>query len=134
QNDFNFKASYASNGVVMWGWNPLKQTKLNRPAETVMLLESTWGCNDLGDWVGRKNTPPACGWGKGFYQHRGDIGTHNWAFFDGHAKTLKLRAVFRTSGNGDPMQIGNYNLMGREADGYDCGVANENCSGSMALK
>ena len=110
EGDKNFKISYGSNGVVQWGWNPLKLASLNRPAETVMLLESTWSCNDLGDWVARGTNPPACGWGQGFNTHRGKGGLCNWAFFDGHAKALKLPAVLARIG-----PVGNsYSLIGRE--------------------
>jgi len=128
--DKNFKVSYASNGVVNWGWNALRMASINRPAETVMLLESTWSCADLGDWVARGNTPTACVWGQGFYQHRGHDGLMNWAFFDGHAKAMKLLAVFARKGaKGAVGQT--YNLMGREEDGINC--SGENCSGTAAL-
>jgi prepilin-type N-terminal cleavage/methylation domain-containing protein/prepilin-type processing-associated H-X9-DG protein len=129
EGDKGFKISYSSNGTVTWGWNPLKMARLNRPAETVMLLESTWNCNDLGDWVARKEIPTACIWGKGFYQHRGQGGIHNWAFFDGHAKAYKLLAVWTRQG-ARAAGVG-YNLMGREDDGIEC--SGENCSGTAAL-
>jgi len=128
-SDPQFKISYGTNGAVMWGWSPLKMAKLNRPAETVMILESTWNCADLGDWVARINTPPACGWGQGFNTHRGVKGIMNWAFFDGHSKALKLPAVFARQGQ--RLAPGTYNLMGREEDGVVC--AGENCSGTGAL-
>lgn len=125
--DNGFKISYGTNGTVQWGWAPLRQASLNRPSETVMVLESTWACADLGDWVGRIDTPPACQWGQGFNTHRGKNGLMNWAFFDGHAKTYKLDGVFKTQGNVDT----GYNLMGRQGDGNHC--SGENCSGTAAL-
>lgn len=128
-SDPDMHISYGDNGSLMWGWNPLKLARVNRPAEYVMLLESTWNCADLGDWVGRINTPPACQWGQGFNTHRGTNGIMNWAFFDGHAKALRLPAVF--SRKGARGVIGTYNMMGREEDGNFCG--GENCSGSAAL-
>jgi len=127
------KISYGTNGVVMWGWAPLRAASLNRPAETVELLETTWACADLGDWVARINTPPACQWGQGFNTHRGKNGLMNWAFFDGHAKTYKLPNVFKAQG-GD-FNTG-YNLIGRQGDGNNCGdiSGGENCSGTASLK
>lgn len=131
--DKNFRISYGTNGVVQWGWRPLRQASINRPAETVMLLETTWSCADLGDWVARKQTPPACDWGQGFNTHRGKNGLMNWAFFDGHAKAYKLPAVFARQG-----QKGQgYSLIGREDDGnFGCGdiTSGENCSGSVAIE
>jgi len=124
-----FKISYGDNGAMMWGWNPLKLARVNRPAEYVMILESTWNCADLGDWVARGNTPPACGWGQGFNTHRGNHGLMNWAFFDGHAKALSLPRVFARQGPRLGSQT--YNMMGREEDGNQCG--GENCSGTAAL-
>jgi len=128
--DKKFKRSYGTNGVVMWGWRPLREASLNRPSETVELIETTWECADLGDWVARKVTPPACGWGQGFNTHRGKNGLCNWAFFDGHAKTYKLDGVFKTQG--DNVDTG-YNLIGRQGDGNHCGDTNENCSGTESL-
>jgi prepilin-type processing-associated H-X9-DG protein len=88
----------------------LTLAKIQRPAESVMILESTWDCPDLGDWVARKKDPPACDWGQGFNTHRGKGGLMNWAFFDGHAKAMKMMAVMKRNG-----QRGQgYNLMGRE--------------------
>ena len=113
--DRDLKISYGTNGVVMWGWAPLRMASLNRPAETVEILESTWVCADLGDWVARVDNPPACGWGAGFNLHRGTKGIMNWAFFDGHAKAMKLPAVFARQG-----PIGNsYSLIGREENGSE---------------
>ncbi len=128
-SDPDMHISYGDNGAMMWGWNPLKLAKVNRPAEYVMILESTWNCADLGDWVARGQTPPACGWGQGFNLHRGRGGIMNWAFFDGHAKAAKLTAIFATQGGS--VDSGGFNNMGREADGNHCG--GENCSGTMAL-
>jgi prepilin-type processing-associated H-X9-DG protein len=128
--DKGFRISYGSNGVVMWGWAPYRQAQLNRPAETVMVLETTWACADLGDWVARIETPPACQWGQGFNMHRGRNGLMNWAFFDGHAKAFKLPQVFSRIGPRGAVGT-TYNMMGREEDGNFCG--GENCSGSAAL-
>jgi len=132
--DKGFKRSYGTNGVVMWGWRPYKEAQVNRPSTTVMVLETTWECADLGDWVARIQTPPACGWGQGFNLHRGKNGLQNWAFFDGHAKTYKLPNVFSVQGG--TVEQNGYNLIGRDADGNDCGDigSNENCSGTTALK
>jgi len=123
-SDPDIHISYADNGAMMWGWNPLKMSKVNRPAEYVMLLESTWNCADSGDWVARKTNPPACGWGQGYNLHRGKGGIMNWAFFDGHAKALKLVAVFARQG--PRLAPGTYNMMGLEEDGKVCGT--EHCS------
>ena len=133
-DDPEFKISYGDNGAMMWGWNALKMAKVNRPAEYDMILESTWNCADLGDWVARGHTPTACGWGQGFNLHRGRGGIMNWAFFDGHAKAKNLVAMFAVQGG--TVEVGGYNNMGREADGNDCGDigGNENCSGTAALK
>lgn len=114
--DKNFKVSYATNGVVMWGTNVLRQASLNRPAETVMLLESTWSCSDLGDWVARGQNPTACVWGPGFKSHRGKSGIGNWAFFDGHAKGIGLTKVFARIGTKGAVGQ-TYNMIGREEDG-----------------
>lgn len=126
ERDKNFLTSYAANGVV-W-YTPRSIAQLNRPADTVAVVESTWQCADLGDWVARKNIPTACAWGQGFNMHRGRNGLMNWMFFDGHAKAMKLPQVWKRNGtfpNG-------YNLIGREDDGNrSCG--GENCSGSVAL-
>ena len=114
EGDRNFTISYGSNGVVQWGWQPLRLAQLNRPADTVMLLESNWSCNDLGDWVARKDNPPACQWGQGFNSHRGNTGgLMNWAFYDGHVKTSKIVAVFARQG---PRGSG-YSQIGREDNG-----------------
>lgn len=128
-DDPAFKISYGDNGAMMWGWNPLVMAKVNRPANYVMILESTWNCADLGDWVARGVTPTACGWGQGFNQHRGRNGQMNWAFFDGHAKAYKLLAVFARQG--PRLGADTYNMMGREEDGNTC--SGENCSGTAAL-
>jgi len=135
--DKNFKRSYGTNGVVMWGWAPLREASLNRPAETVELIETTWECADLGDWVARKQTPPACGWNEsatigGFNNHRGKNGMCQWAFFDGHAKSMKLTNVFKNQGS--DVDTG-YNLIGRQGDGNHCGdqTSGENCSGTASL-
>jgi len=128
--DRDFHISYGDNGAMMWGWQPLKMAKVNRPAEYDMILESTWNCADLGDWVARGNTPTACVWGQGFNLHRGKGGVMNWAFFDGHAKSKNLVAMFAVQGG--TVEQGGYNNMGREADGNDCGT--ENCSGTASLK
>lgn len=123
EGNTNFKISYGSNGAYMWGWNPLRVAKVNRPAEYVMILESTWNCSDLGDWVFRKDNPNACQWGKGFYQHRGNGGVHNWAFFDGHSKAYKIVQIGATLGGvaGDGLS---YNMMGIEDDGGGGGTQN----------
>jgi len=113
EGDENFKISYGNNGVVMWGWNPLRVAQLNRPADTIMLLESTWQCNDLGDWVARIDNPPACQWGQGFLTHRGKNGIPNWAFFDGHAKAVKLTRIFQRNG----IRGAGWSMMGNEDDG-----------------
>jgi len=111
--DKTFTISYAVNGSINWGKGGLPLPSVKRPADTVMLLESTWSCADLGDWVARKADPPACGWGQGFNTHRGKGGMMNWAFLDGHSKSMKLPAVFRRIGT-----IGEgYNMMGREDNG-----------------
>lgn len=111
--NFDIKISYGNNGAIQWGWNPLRLAAINRPAEYAMLLESTWTCADLGDWVFRIDNPPACQWGKGFYQHRGRGGVHNWAFFDGHAKAHKIVTMGARIG----VRGEGYNMMGREDNG-----------------
>ncbi len=110
--DKNFKVSYAVSGVTLYDFRsidtypdvgghnvPTTQAKVQRPAETIMILESTWGNTDLGDWVARKDNPPACQWGEdGFFLHRGKHGIANWAFFDGHAKAIKVNKVWARQG------------------------------------
>ncbi len=123
--DKNFKVSYAENGDWFnFGLDKSgrshqpgpNDSQIDRPADTVMILESLWQDNDLGDWVGRINNPPACGWGAGFFQHRGNNNTSpigglgNWAFFDGHVKALKFPAVFQPQGTAP----NRYNLFGFE--------------------
>lgn len=73
----NAKISYGRNGA-RWGAGPFNPpvllASLDRPATTMEILESTWSCADLGDWVamdGDNGTSPACQWGTGFYQHHG---------------------------------------------------------------
>jgi len=115
--DKKFKRSYATNGVVMHDSltgtgadNTKSLTSIQRPAETIMVVESTWPCVDLGDWVARKSDPPACDWGQGFNTHRGRGGPSNWIFFDGHAKSHKMVQVMERRG-----EVGSgYNLMGRD--------------------
>lgn len=120
--DKRIRQSYGSNGVVMWGWAPLRQASVNRPAETIMVIETTWACADLGDWVARVDNPPACQWGQGFFTHRGRGGLVNWAFFDGHAKAVKLPAAFARQG----IRGEGYSLIGRQDDGVNGGQTIEN--------
>jgi prepilin-type N-terminal cleavage/methylation domain-containing protein/prepilin-type processing-associated H-X9-DG protein len=122
--DKTFPQSYASNGVLIFntrqgplypnnsGGAPANLAGIGRPAETMMLLESTWAENDLGDWVGRKTNPTACDWGgyNGFFRHRGTRGITNWAFFDGHVKGMRSTEIWKIRG-GAPER---YNMWGRE--------------------
>lgn len=103
--DKTFRAGYALSGVMVFdirsaafgggGAPATSLAAINRPAETMMILESTWSNSDLGDWVGRKDNPPACQWGQGFFMHRGTKGMGNWAFFDGHVKAIKPIELWR---------------------------------------
>jgi prepilin-type N-terminal cleavage/methylation domain-containing protein/prepilin-type processing-associated H-X9-DG protein len=132
--DKKFFASYALSGVMVFD-NRSKATygndaggipgtavaSINRSAETMMILESTWANTDLGDWVGRKDNPTACGWGRGFYQHNGGTGGFgNWAFFDGHVKAVKVYDMYRRRG-----PYPSYNMWGREDDGNTSGGTGE---------
>jgi len=124
ERDKGFKVSYGTNGAIFHDSTPdasrrqvLSQAELKHPAEYIMLLESHWECNDLGDWVARKTDPEACQWGLGFHMHRGQKGILNWAFFDGHAKALKMAAVSRR--NGPRLGPDTYNMFGREDDGNE---------------
>jgi prepilin-type N-terminal cleavage/methylation domain-containing protein/prepilin-type processing-associated H-X9-DG protein len=119
--DKKFFASYALSGVKVFdlrsvalygegGGTAATHAAISRPAETMMILESTWSNTDLGDWVGRKNNPTACGWGRGFYQHNGGTGGFgNWAFFDGHVKAVKVYEMYKRQG-----AYPSYNLWGRD--------------------
>jgi prepilin-type N-terminal cleavage/methylation domain-containing protein/prepilin-type processing-associated H-X9-DG protein len=132
ENDKNFMTSYASNGVLIYDQTGPQMAALDHPAEEVMMLESLWQDNDLGDWVAHINNPPACQWGTGFFQHRGSInpgsndptqvkpngGMGNWAFFDGHVKAEKFAAVFLPKGPAGGPQ---YNGFGREIASGDWG-------------
>jgi prepilin-type N-terminal cleavage/methylation domain-containing protein/prepilin-type processing-associated H-X9-DG protein len=124
--DKSFPASYALSGVMvfdnrnrdLYGDGGVPATgygAVERPAETMMILESTWSNNDLGDWVGRVDNPTACQWGRGFYQHFGGTqGIGNWAFFDGHTKAVRIYEMYRRRGPAP-----SYNLWGRIDDGGD---------------
>ena len=122
--DKGYMVSYALNGVLWdgkYGQGPTSYTpsgetvnlaprdaSLAHPADTVMVMESTWACGDLGDWVARINNPPACGWGQGFLQHHGNNGggdqntpiggQGNWIFFDGHAKADHMADIMKDQG------------------------------------
>jgi prepilin-type N-terminal cleavage/methylation domain-containing protein/prepilin-type processing-associated H-X9-DG protein len=110
----NCKISYARNGW-LWGAGPTNPPKrmaeLDRPASQMEILESTWSCADLGDWVatnGNNGTTAACQWGTAFYQHHGAApggdgnnfghkangGQGNWAYADGHVKSKKMAQMF----------------------------------------
>ena len=131
--DKKFKAGYALSGVSVFdirkdppnggpyadgnGVSATSLASINRPSETMMILESTWSNSDLGDWVGRIDNPPACGWGQGYFMHFGRGGQGNWAFFDGHVKASKVDELFRRRGPAP-----SYNLWGRE-DGVNNGTA-----------
>ena len=128
EDDKQFKTSYASNGVLIYDTYGVPQSQVGRPAEVFMFMESTWVNNDLGDWVGRITNPDACGWGTGFFQHRGKTsgswkkgdapngGQGNWAFFDGHAKSKKFSTIFVPIGTAP----NRYNGFGFE-DGVNVG-------------
>jgi prepilin-type N-terminal cleavage/methylation domain-containing protein/prepilin-type processing-associated H-X9-DG protein len=127
--DKNFKISYAKNGVLPYflyldGNKGEALAAIKRPAETVMLIESNWACNDQGDWSAWK-AAGSMPWGscdhvheeggRAFFMHRGDRGIMNWAFFDGHAKALKFaKTLERIGPRGVP---GSYNMWGLEEDG-----------------
>lgn len=113
-DQLNAKISYARNGYLFGAGPtnpPTKMAHLDRPATQMQILESTWSCADLGDWVatnGDAGTVPACQWGTGFYQHHGatpggngnnhghapNQGQGNWAFADGHVKSRKMASMF----------------------------------------
>jgi len=119
-----FKVSYATNGVIEYYLDPrdnvgVPLAGLKRPAETVMLLESNWPCNNQGDWSAWKSAgscdPGINGANQAFFTHRGKGGSMNWAFFDGHSKAYKLPATLARIG---PRGVaGTYNLWGLEEDG-----------------
>jgi prepilin-type N-terminal cleavage/methylation domain-containing protein/prepilin-type processing-associated H-X9-DG protein len=119
--DKTFPAGYALSGVLVFdirnvsiygagGGAATTYASINQPAESMMILESTWGNNDLGDWVGRIDNPPACQWGVGFFIHRGRGGMGNWAFFDGHVKAHRTAELWRIRG----ASPNRYNWWGRE--------------------
>jgi prepilin-type N-terminal cleavage/methylation domain-containing protein/prepilin-type processing-associated H-X9-DG protein len=73
---------------------PLKLASIDKPAQTIMVLESTWECADLGNWV--VGNCGFCNWGQGFYTHLsypGPGGQTNWLYADGH---VKAKSVART--------------------------------------
>jgi prepilin-type N-terminal cleavage/methylation domain-containing protein/prepilin-type processing-associated H-X9-DG protein len=120
--DKNFKISYGDNGVInsFYGIEypsgiiiGIPLATLEHPAETVMVLESTSPCGNLGDWSAWKSAG-SCG-DQSFMMHRGTHGIMNWAFFDGHSKALKMVPVFARIGPRG--QSGTYNMMGVPEDG-----------------
>jgi prepilin-type processing-associated H-X9-DG protein len=122
EGDKRFKVSYGTNGVLngflgldtATGLNTgIPLASLKYPAEFVMVLEMTSACANEGDWSAWKNIG-ACSQ-QSYNLHRGKGGIMNWAFFDGHAKALKMVPVFARKGpRGVP---GTYNMMGLEEDG-----------------
>ncbi len=59
-----------------WGARPVKESQIERPAETLTVVESRTTCTDLCAWCA----------GSAFYGHNG---TANFVMVDGHAKALK---------------------------------------------
>lgn len=123
-SQLNAPISYARNGRVFGAGPtnpPTRMASIDRPATTVQILESTWDCADLGDWVatnGQNGTTNACQWGTGFFQHQGATqggnatqpngGQGNWAFNDGHVKSRKHAGIltpFDQNGWGLPARI-----------------------------
>ncbi len=92
--DKNIMTSYAVNGIIFHGHRnsdrtpPRNLASFAEPASTMTLLESTWTCPDLGDWVGDDGCKDRI---KPFQKH-GDI--LNWAFVDGHVKAMKYSALW----------------------------------------
>jgi prepilin-type N-terminal cleavage/methylation domain-containing protein/prepilin-type processing-associated H-X9-DG protein len=106
--DKNLKQSYAVNGVIFHGYPPpidkippRTLASFAEPPSTMLLLESTSPCPDLGDWVG--SAPGSSGKGdfcgadgKGlegarFQRHANVL---NWGFVDGHAKAMRYRDLW----------------------------------------
>jgi prepilin-type N-terminal cleavage/methylation domain-containing protein/prepilin-type processing-associated H-X9-DG protein len=96
--DKNIKISYACNGVIFHGHRNIDKTpprtlaSFAEPATTMLILESTSACPDLGDWAGRaaRTNGRACDIR---FQKHGDV--HNWAFADGHVKSMKYAALWQ---------------------------------------
>ena len=131
--DKNFKISYALNGVKFNNGNALKLAQIDRPADTAMVLESTWACGDLGDWVAVNGNINSCGYA--FYQHHGadngpaspQGGLGNWVFFDGHVKSDHMTDLMKDQGG--------WNKWGRvQGDGmlaYDDPSAGHICTRNL---
>ena len=126
--DKNLKVSYGDNGVINSFYGVDAATGINtgvpmavldHPSQYVMALESTAACANLGDWSAWLNLG-GCYDGSGnptqaYNMHRGKHGIMNWAFFDGHAKALKMVPVFARIG--PKYTAGTFNMMGVEEDG-----------------
>ena len=98
-------------GLTDWGKNPRSVTQLGEPADTISFAE-VWADNDpfpLGTWAGglfqecdmwklngrkaNEALPPQCA---GEVPRRGGVGYNgdgNYAFADGHAKSLRFGAI-----------------------------------------
>jgi prepilin-type N-terminal cleavage/methylation domain-containing protein/prepilin-type processing-associated H-X9-DG protein len=122
EEDKQLMVSYGSNGVLNSFYGVDTATGLNTgipmaslqyPAEFVMVLESTSACANLGDWSAWKSVG-SCG-EQAFNLHRGKGGIMNWAFFDGHAKAVKLDRVLARIG--EKYKAGTYNMIGVIEDG-----------------
>jgi prepilin-type N-terminal cleavage/methylation domain-containing protein len=105
--DKNIMISYAVNGIIFHGHRnsdrtpPRTLASFAEPATTMTLLESTWPCPDIGDWIGQGGNPSGKGGscesdGQGgkppWFQKHGAI--LNWGFADGHAQALKYVALW----------------------------------------
>jgi len=106
--DKNIKVSYACNGIIFHGHRNTDKTpprtlaSFAEPATTMLLLESTSWCPDLGDWAGQaanadgtKGSCGANGMGDPTFKFQIHGATLNWGFADGHVKAMKWAALWQ---------------------------------------
>jgi prepilin-type N-terminal cleavage/methylation domain-containing protein len=100
-NDPNNRISYAVNGALfpsnlLGGGGTFNDAMLVQPASTMFVLETAYGCSDLGYWSFWGL--PCVVWGN-FHNNK-----QTWLFGDGHVKSLKLNQTWaptRTSAPSD---------------------------------
>jgi prepilin-type N-terminal cleavage/methylation domain-containing protein/prepilin-type processing-associated H-X9-DG protein len=106
--DKNIHVSYACNGIIFHGHRNTDKTpprtlaSFAEPATTMLLLESTSPCPDLGDWAAQganaNGTGGSCAANGGpqpgfaFQTHGAAL---NWGFADGHVKAMKYAALWQ---------------------------------------
>jgi prepilin-type N-terminal cleavage/methylation domain-containing protein len=85
---------YPQNSTIGQNSPPLRQSQIPRPADTLIIAESTWGQNDMhAGWLW---DPSSC---SGAFVHpAGKVG--NFIFYDGHAKPKKwLQTLYPVNQN-----------------------------------